>query len=460
MEGGRPVVLGLSGGPDSLSLLDILLRCGVSVIGAHFDHTLREESGREADYVGGLVEKMNVPFVSGRDDVQSLAREKKWSIEEAARYARYSFLFAEARRNNAQAVAVAHNADDQVETVLMHILRGTGLNGLKGMAYRTTPNEWDAEIPIIRPLLGVWRAEILEYCAQREFEPVFDKSNLDPVFFRNRLRLQLIPDLEQYNPRVKQSLWRMSRLLEDDADLLTGTLDEAWKECLILENAVSISLQYSKIKKLPVSLQRMIIRKAIASLLGDVSDIGFDVIERGRRFLEYPTRRGRIELMGRIHLFRFTDRLILTESEEKIPRDFWPQLPEGEIQQLTMPFNKALNPGWTLQGEITSGVPDTFQMEDPDNAWLDADCLEFPLEVRRALPGDRFKPLGLENREMRLSDFWVNQKIPRFVRGNWPLIVSNDQIIWIPGQRPAYFCRLTPQTKTVLSLRLVQSSEN
>ena len=156
----RPVLLGVSGGPDSLTLLVILARSGYPIIAAHFDHKLRKESGAEAEYVRGLSENLGVPFLSGSTDVALLAKAKKWSLEEAARFARYTFLFQEARRVNAQAVAVAHTADDQIETVLMHILRGTGLTGLKGMAYRSSPNEWDDQIPLIRPLLEIGRAHV------------------------------------------------------------------------------------------------------------------------------------------------------------------------------------------------------------------------------------------------------------------------------------------------------------
>ena len=152
-----------------------------------------------------MAEERGLSFVLGCTDVSALAEEQKLSIEEAARVARYRFLFEQARQLKAQAVAVAHNADDQVETVLMHLLRGAGLGGLKGMPYRAILPVWDEAIPLVRPLLGVWRSEIEVYCRQHSLEPIEDASNQDTTFFRNRLRHQLLPTLQEYNPQGQRT---------------------------------------------------------------------------------------------------------------------------------------------------------------------------------------------------------------------------------------------------------------
>ncbi|NPV75875.1 MAG: tRNA lysidine(34) synthetase TilS [Anaerolineae bacterium] len=450
----QPVLLGLSGGPDSLSLLDVLLHFGYPVIAAHFNHKLRPESGKEADYVWRLAEQLGVRFVCGSMAVTTLAQENKWTVEEAARTARYQFLFQEARRFHAQAVAIAHTADDQVETVLMHILRGSGLAGLRGMGFRAVQHEWDAQIPIVRPFLEVWRQEILEYCKERKLEPIFDQSNLDEVYFRNRIRLQLIPYLEQYNPKVKQALRRMSRILEADTALLEDTVNQAWKECLIAINSLSVILDNVRVKKLPLSLQRMVLRKAMAFLLQGEEDIEYEAIERGRKFISSPSRRGRIELSGGMSLYLTGEWLAVARREEDLPRDNWPQFQGREPIALDAPFRVTLNHSWVLEGEMLSSHSALAQINDPRKAWLDADCLQFPLLLRTMRPGERFQPLGMEGKRVKLSDFWVNLKMPRFVRKNWPLVVSNDQIVWIPGQRMAHACRLTERTKRVLYLCL------
>ena len=162
------LVVGVSGGADSVCLLDSLHRLGLPLVAAHFDHGLRDESKEDACRVEALVKDMGLPFQQARKDVRALAAREGLSIEEAARKARYRFLFDTARSHQAQAVAVAHTADDQVETVLMHLLRGAGLGGLKGISSRLVIPEWDENLPLVRPLLGVWRSETEAWCAEKK----------------------------------------------------------------------------------------------------------------------------------------------------------------------------------------------------------------------------------------------------------------------------------------------------
>jgi tRNA(Ile)-lysidine synthase len=192
----QPILVGVSGGPDSLCLLSRLHEAGWRVIAAHFNHHLRTEAAEEAAAVEELAARMQVAFVGGAADVRQYAAERKLSIEAAARDLRYRFLFEQARRDAAQAVAVGHTADDQVETVLMHFLRGAGLNGLKGMQYRSFLREYDVALPLVRPLLDMWRADTAAYCVEHGLSPHYDASNESTDFLRNRLRNELIPLLE------------------------------------------------------------------------------------------------------------------------------------------------------------------------------------------------------------------------------------------------------------------------
>ena len=194
----KQILVGVSGGADSLCLLDILIRLGYPVLVAHFNHLLRPEASDDARAVEGIADMLKVPLVLGEGSANDYAQEHNLSIEESARNLRYRFLFKRAEIHDAKAVAVAHNADDQVETVLMHLLRGAGLDGLTGMPYRALPNPWSETIPLVRPLLGIWRTEIETYCTERELNPVIDRSNIDTTFFRNRLRHELIPELDTY----------------------------------------------------------------------------------------------------------------------------------------------------------------------------------------------------------------------------------------------------------------------
>ena len=193
----RPLIVGVSGGADSLCLMDTLRTSGYPLVVAHFDHQLRPDSSRDARMVMETTARLGLDCVVDTGNVREYAESKKMSIEEAARALRYRFLFDLARRRNAQAVAVGHTADDQVETVLMHFLRGSGLAGLKGMSYRSIIKMFDVEIPIVRPLLAVAREETVEYCASHGLNPQHDSSNDSLDFQRNRIRHTLIPNLER-----------------------------------------------------------------------------------------------------------------------------------------------------------------------------------------------------------------------------------------------------------------------
>ena len=195
LRAGHVVLVGVSGGPDSLCLLDALYRLGFQSIAAYFNHRLRPEAEAEQDEVKRFATGLKIPFVGGSGDVARLASDQGKTIEEAAREMRYAFLFESARAYCVDAVAVGHNADDQVETVLMHLLRGSGLAGLRGMDYRTL-TQWDDRIPLVRPLLGLWRDEIMGYCAETGLQPLLDSSNLERAYLRNRIRLDLVPALE------------------------------------------------------------------------------------------------------------------------------------------------------------------------------------------------------------------------------------------------------------------------
>src|SRR5215207_3625843 len=268
-----PVIAGISGGPDSLCLMSVLRKAGFRIIVAHFNHKLRPDSDADANIVEQTAARLNLASVIQSGDVRAFADSEKLSIEESARILRYRFLMEQARRVHAQAVAVGHTADDQVETVLMHFIRGAGLAGLKGMNYRTVINMFDPEIPIVRPLLDMWREETVVYCAANGFRPRYDPSNASLDFLRNRLRHLLIPTLESYNPRFREVLWRTSRSLAADYEILSEVLDEVWKDCVIQEDTDFIAFDMAALCKRSVGLQRNLIRRAMEHIRPDEPDI-------------------------------------------------------------------------------------------------------------------------------------------------------------------------------------------
>jgi len=448
----KPVLVGVSGGPDSLCLLDALARSGFTLVAAHFDHQLRPESGQEAAQVQSAAVSLGASFTSGSASVAGYARENRLSLEEAARELRYRFLFDQARRFACQAVAVGHTADDQVETVLLHLLRGSGLGGLLGMRYRSLMPDWDARIPLVRPLLDVWRAETLAYCQERGLRPVFDPTNQDTAYSRNRIRHEIIPALEAYQPQARQNLWRMAQILAGDEEALQAAADQAWQSCLAEQRPGYVALHQEAFLALPVGLQRRVLRRAV----GDRHDVDFEMIEASVRFAtRLPD--GVIHLGQGLRFYIDQGRLVIARSD--LPLDAgWPQL-EQAVTDLPIPGEVRIAPGWRLALRWVE-PPDLPRFPESGasawEAWIDADALGDPLGLRRSRPGDRFQPLGMEGQSLKLSDFWINEKLPRRARAAWPLLAAGDAILWVPGYRLAHPYRLQKNTRRALHVRLYQ----
>ncbi len=444
-------------------MLDVLHRLGYSLVVGHLNHGLRPEAGRDAQEVANFAQALDVPFVLGEEDVGAYARQNASSIEEAARTLRYRFLFAQARRLAAQAVAVGHSADDQVETVLMHLLRGAGLAGLKGMQFRTLPTPWSEHIPLVRPLLSTWREQILSYCQERGIQPVIDRSNLDTTFFRNRLRHELIPSLQGYAPRLPENLLRMAQVLNGDYQLIRDLVAAAWETCLVGEGLGYLVFDLRSLKGQPVAVQRHLFRRGIAVHRPGLRDIDFAAVERALAFMDSPPRSGQCDLIAGLRLFYEGDHLWLATWEADLPAGDWPQVPQGEPLQLDVPGDLPLPGGWHLVAEIATQVEiarqQAFTNADPYQAWADADRARFPLVVRSRHPGDRLQPLGMDGRSIKLADFMINVKLSRRARHTWPLVCSQDKILWVPGYRLDHEYGVTHSTRRILWLRLDKEVE-
>jgi tRNA(Ile)-lysidine synthase len=239
----QAIVLGVSGGPDSLCMLESMHQLGYRLIVAHLDHALRPSSVSEREKIEQISERKGLPFIFQREDVASFAQKNRQSLEEAARTLRYRFLLQQAEKTGAQAVAVGHTADDQVETVLMHFLRGSGLSGLRGMDFRSLPNPWSTHIPLVRPLLGIWREEILAFLKQHDLEPNLDESNQDLRFYRNRLRNELIPRLDELNPGLRERIWQTAGIISADDEALDMVVDRIWMKLNIELGAGYLSFE-------------------------------------------------------------------------------------------------------------------------------------------------------------------------------------------------------------------------
>ncbi|HEY6073168.1 MAG TPA: tRNA lysidine(34) synthetase TilS, partial [Anaerolineales bacterium] len=423
----HPVIAGVSGGPDSLCLMSILHKARYRVIVAHFNHKLRPDADADANVVEQTAARLNIASVVESGDVRAFADAEKLSIEEAARIMRYRFLMAQARRFKAQAVAVGHTADDQVETVLMHFLRGAGLTGLKGMSHRTILPAFDAEIPVVRPLLDVWREETLAFCVASGLQPVMDPSNESLNFTRNRLRRTLIPILETYNPRFREAVWRSAQTLKADHAILRETVETAWQKCVKSQDADMIVFDLPELMTFSGSMQRNLLRLAVAYLRPS-QETGFALLNRATAFIKDPAAT-RTDLSGGLKLFREGTSLYLTTPGANLPLRQWPQIPEEMVPvKLSVPGVVEFPDGWKLSVESwrlpALAREQAAANRDPFQVWLDAERLPDGLELRTRQAGDRFEPLGLEGHSQKLSDFMVNVKMPQRARDNWPLVCA------------------------------------
>jgi tRNA(Ile)-lysidine synthase len=451
----QPLLVGVSGGADSLCLLESLHLLGYPLIVAHFDHSLRPDSAADAEQVRREAQLRGTTFVTNRQDVAALARQQHLSIEEAARVARYAFLYDQARQHQAQAIAVAHTADDQVETVLMHLLRGAGMTGLKGMTWRVVHPEWDPDIPLVRPLLGIWRSEIDAFCQQFKLHPLKDPSNADTTFFRNRLRHELIPNLADYNPRIKEVVWRTAQSLAGDHEIIQLATAQAWQTICLRQQAGFVELSAPLLLAQPRGMQRSLMRRGIACLRPLLRDIDYQSVERALDFICQPTATSQMDLIAGLLVWIEDGRIFLAEKDTQVLDAGWPQMPP-EVE-LIVPVPGEMQIGdWRLVTTLLDQVdlPSlSAAMQDRWQAWLDADHLTLHLVVRTRRPGDRFRPLGMDGHSLKLSDFWVNEGLNRRARPTWPLVFSGEELVSVPGFRPAHTFRLTEQTRRVVHLQ-------
>lgn len=460
VQQGDTVVVGVSGGPDSLCLLHVLkflqpeLRIELHV--AHLEHGIRgAESLADADFVRDLSHEWGLPVSIERADVPGYARQHKLALEEAARRERYLSLGRVARAVGANSVAVGHNADDQVETILMHWLRGSGLAGLRGIlpVQELGAEPWWSGPPIrvIRPLLEVPRNVIEAYGSRHGLQPRFDRSNLDLTYHRNRIRHELIPYLESFNPGIREVLRRSAKAIADDYDYLHREGLDAWNR-LAEEAGGTISFPLEPWHRLHPSLQRQLLREAIRRLRESLRDITWTHVEQARVGVEELDTGGRVTLPEGLFLIKGYNRFVVGES---LPYPDLPLLWEGPLG-LPVPGDLPLpDSPWVLHSRtIRRDDLPKGELDNPDawHVYLDADNAGLELKLRHRQTRDRFQPLGMGGKSKNLTDFMIDAKIPRHIRDLLPLVVSPQHIVWVVGYRLDERVKVTSQTSQVLHL--------
>ncbi|MFZ3071036.1 MAG: tRNA lysidine(34) synthetase TilS [Anaerolineaceae bacterium] len=452
----RRLIVGVSGGADSLTLIHALHDAGLNLIAGHLDHCLRPTSALEAEQVARLMKVWGVLCEVERTDVNLVARTFKLGVEEAARVCRYQFLFRLADKYDAQAVAVAHTADDQVETVLMHFLRGAGINGLKGMQPVSYLKEINPDIPVFRPMLGVFHQEVAAYCREHQLPFVADESNLDPGFLRNRLRLEVVPVLEQINPAFKQVTLRNARALQSDFPLLERLERDAFNACKIPSGKGYILLDLPAFLKLEEGLQRRVLIQSVNQLLPGLRNIGLEQVDRVVAAIRSGQQRSNFLSNIEVWVERDAIQLVLKGSQPDFPD--LPQLLREQHYEFDLGRPLKLANGWSLTAELVDSSvyrsTTRADQQDPCQAWLNPADLELPMTVRGMRKGERWAPLGMQGKHQKISDFFINQKIPQGARAKWPLVLSEGSFMWVVGLRIGQAWRVVGDEQMLLHLHL------
>jgi tRNA(Ile)-lysidine synthase len=416
------ILVGVSGGPDSTALAMILgalrRRRGLELTLAYMDHQLRgvAEAGEEVSAVLALASRLGVALVRGRADVRGEARGLKRSLEEAARRARYDFLASTAADLGIATVAVGHTLDDQAETVLMHLIRGSGLAGLGGMRPKSNwPTPGHRGLLLIRPLLNTTRNATEAYCRAAGAEWVEDASNRSPDFLRNRVRLELVPLLKDYNPRIREALGRLAEASRGDLDALQAIAGEA-----IVEKAGATEIDRRRLRAMPGPLRLHAVRLAFLRLLGDLQGIGERHVIAVAAAAAAAGSGQALDLPRAVHARVGRDAVRLT-------------IGKAQTRQASTEVRLRV-PGRTVWGEtVVAAGGDAIEDAEAQVA-VDAKAVGDCLRVRSWRPGDRMRPAGMEGTK-KLQDIFVDGHVPREERSTVPVFETDTGIVWVGGIR-------------------------
>jgi tRNA(Ile)-lysidine synthase len=444
---GDRVLAAVSGGPDSVTLLHLLVRLapelGLDVGVAHFDHGLRgEESRADADFVADLARRLGLPCHQGSGQVRDAARRDQVSLQMAARKLRLQFFQDTRRRLGYAKLALGHTADDQVELFWLRLLRGAGLEGLKGM-WPATPEG------LVRPLLAVGKAVILAWLKQEALPYRLDASNQSRAYLRNRVRLDLLPYLTRsYNSRLAQTIWRTQSLLQEDERYLARDTTTAWDRVARRLADDCFALDLNRFFHLEPALQRRMLRTGVARLGAALTLTASQVASL--LALAGSERSGGLISLGEenVQVARAGAVLHIMKALPDPPREatLLPDCP-AEVDSPV---------GWRWQMSSRahrSGDP----WPSPEVAWLNPARINLPLTARGWRPGDRFWPQGAPGTK-KLQDFLVDAKIPRWLRPHIPLVAAAGEIVWVAGVRIADPVKLLPASREVLEITVAPTN--
>jgi tRNA(Ile)-lysidine synthase len=437
---GETVIVAVSGGADSVALLDILHSLPeerLQLVVAHLNHGLRgEESDGDENFVASLAKQYGLPFVSRQSDVAALATTLRLSLEDAGRRARYAFLTDTAQSYGATSIAVAHHLDDQAETVLMRLLRGAGGSGLSAMASVSAGM-------VKRPLLPVSRQELEQYLKDRGLTWRTDSTNADTAILRNSIRHELIPMLRRYNPQVSHRLAATAEILSLDEELLEQMTAAAYDRLASREGS-NVVLDARTLATEPKGLRLRLYRRALSELRGDLQRIALNHLHSIDDLINGERPSAKLKLPGDCFVQRSYDRVSFSPGPHAAAAP-WEIAITGE-GRYPLPDGRTVS---VQQGTC----PESLQ-SSPSLAYFDPQMVSFPWLLRSYRPGDRFRPLGMGGSQ-KIKALFINEKIPLCDRCRIPVLISSERIVWVVGVRLGEEARLKPATRAALRVEIL-----
>jgi len=437
---GQRILVAVSGGIDSVVLIRCLFQIrkelGISLLVGHFNHQLRgKDACRDEEFVKRLAQKLKLPFIVGRGDVRCHAAHFHMSLEEAARALRYDFFVRIAQERSIEAIALGHTVDDQAETVLIRLVKGTGLRGLSAIR----PILHYKRGCFIRPLIRIKRNEIIHYARRKGITHREDKTNKSLKFLRNKVRHRLLPLLEkQFNPQIKEALARLASSADTDMQYVMGAAHALLKQVIRKKEPQRIVLQRKKFLQYHPALCYRIIEEVLR-MVSPQSTLDF---EQWHYFWHHVSRSRKTQMTigGNVAIIiQYNDIVVLRHETHK--NDFCAFLDVHKV--ITVP-NAHMRFACTLVNKDNINITHRKSIE-----YFDATHVTFPLLIRTRVEGDRFKPLGMKGRK-KIKDFFIAKKIPQYKRDSIPLILSGHDIIWVVPYGIADDYKITSSTKKAL----------
>lgn len=454
---GDKILIALSGGPDSIALTHVLYTLkeyfDIQLFAAHINHCVRgHEADEDEDYAKEFCGRLNIPFFSLRIDINELAKNKGISTEMAGREARYDFFNKIKKEHNIDKIALAHNSNDQAETLLMRIMRGTGIQGLIGI--KPVRDEY-----YIRPILGIDRTKIEEYCQGNNLMPRIDKTNLETIYSRNKVRLELIPYIkDNFNEDIVDTLNRLSETIEKDNDFLEDITSKYFNEYIKINNGEII------IDKDAFSLHEAmitrVIRRALEKLTGDLVNFEkvhiYDIIKLNKqgtgKSINLPKGVLVQNIYGDLVLSFLNKKSVNSKTELKISQE----LLSKEVLSNGITLNENIL-GYGVSLKLISNNDINFKNNNFTKYFDIGEDIE-SIVIRNRQDGDRFNPYGMMGTK-KLKDIFIDLKVRKDLRDNIPLVLINEKIAWIVGYRVSNAFKVSRNSRNILEIKF-EGEEN